>query len=185
MKKIALLLLLMLPVVTPLPAQEAKELFIPMPDSLMPLLTPVNRADFVDFLDSNMRAQVKNAFGNISEMTDLSPDYIRLQLTSHNTWQMKVLAVDSTTKVICTVATACAPVCDSYIRFFTTDWKPLPVRTYLPLPPKADDSYPMRRGDLSKTGHTLAFTLASFDDRDEAKTVVYEWRAGKFQLAKE
>lgn len=57
-------------------------------------------------------------------MTDLSKDYIRMQMTPETTWQMKVLALNDTTNVICTVATACAPACDSSIRFYTTDWKP-------------------------------------------------------------
>ena len=42
-------------------AQDARTVFINMPDSLMPLLTKVNREDCIDFLDSKMRAQVKNA----------------------------------------------------------------------------------------------------------------------------
>lgn len=36
---------------TPLRAQEAKTLFVNMPDSLLPLLTSVNRADCIDFLE--------------------------------------------------------------------------------------------------------------------------------------
>ena len=48
---------------TSLQAQEAKTLFVNMPDSLSPLLTKVNRADCVDFLESKMKAQVENRFG--------------------------------------------------------------------------------------------------------------------------
>jgi hypothetical protein len=212
MKKILLLLLLMLPVITSLSAQEAKELFIHIPDSLMPLLTPINRADFVDFLESNMKAQIKNKFGNTSEMTDLTSDYIRLQVTSQSAWQMKVLALSDTTKVICTVSTACASVCDSYICFFTTDWKELPVRDYLPLLLRADDFFqtpdstrideynrmrtqtdiPLIKGDLSKTDNTLVFTFTTpnYMGKEEAEmlkeylreAVVYKWKEGKFQL---
>ncbi|KAA6337038.1 hypothetical protein EZS27_014854 [termite gut metagenome] len=211
MKKILLLLLLILPATTSLSAQEAKELFIHIPDSLMPLLTPVNREDFVDFLESNMKAQVKNKFGNTSEMTDLTSDYIRLQVTPQSTWQMKVLAMNDTIKVICTVSTACAPVCDSYIHFFTTDWRELPMQEYLPLPPKVDDFFqtpdstrmdeynrmrtqadiPLIQGDLSKTDNTLAFTFTTLNymDKEEAEmfkeylreAVVYEWKEGKFR----
>ena len=32
-------------------AQEAKTCFVNMPDSLSPLLSSVNRADFIDFLE--------------------------------------------------------------------------------------------------------------------------------------
>ena len=43
---------------TALQAQEAKTLFVNMPDSLSPLLTKVNREDCIDFLESKMKAQV-------------------------------------------------------------------------------------------------------------------------------
>ena len=55
-------------------AQDMKSLFVALPDSLSPLLTEVNRADFGDFLASNMKAQVKNRFGNTSEMLKLTDD---------------------------------------------------------------------------------------------------------------
>ena len=47
-------------------AQDARTVFINMPDSLMPLLTKVNREDCIDFLDSKMRAQVKNVITSYS-----------------------------------------------------------------------------------------------------------------------
>ena len=40
---------------TSLQAQEAKTLFINVPDSLCPLLTKVNREDCIDFLSSKMK----------------------------------------------------------------------------------------------------------------------------------
>lgn len=79
-------------------AQEAKTLFVNMPDSLSPLLTKVNREDCIDFLESKMKAQVENRFGKKSEMTDLSKDYIRMQMSSQSTWQMKVNEIGSRKK---------------------------------------------------------------------------------------
>ena len=43
-----------------LQAQEAKTCFKNMPDSICPLLSAVNRADFIDFLESKMKAEVTN-----------------------------------------------------------------------------------------------------------------------------
>lgn len=122
-----------------LQAQEAKTCFKNMPDSICPLLSAVNRADFIDFLESKMKAEVTNSFGGKSEMTELSPDYIRVQMTPQSTWQMKLLPVNDSTKVICTVSTVCAPACDSHINFYTTDWKELPAASYLPALPAMDD----------------------------------------------
>ena len=123
---------------TALQAQEAKTLFVNMPDSLSPLLTKVNREDCIDFLESKMKAQVENRFGKKSEMTDLGKDYIRMQMSVQSTWQMKVLALNDSTNVICTVSTACAPACDSSIRFYTDDWKPLTTSLFITLPVMGD-----------------------------------------------
>ena len=88
-----------------LQAQEAKTCFKNMPDSICPLLSAVNRADFIDFLESKMKAEVTNSFGGKSEMTELSPDYIHVKMTPQSSWQMKLLPINDSTKVICVVAT--------------------------------------------------------------------------------
>ncbi|KAA6317243.1 hypothetical protein EZS27_032570 [termite gut metagenome] len=194
MKKCLLLLVILSFASFFLSAQEAKKLFLTMPDSFTPLLTPINRADFIDFLENKMQAQVKNKFEKKSEMTDLTPDYIRIQMTPQSTWQMKLLAANDTTKVICAISTACAPVCDSYIRFYTTDWKELPTKEYLPKRPKPDEFFQMPsdsisldeydkirmktdisliKADLSKTGNTLSFTFTTLDyiEKEELETL--------------
>lgn len=175
-----------------LQAQQAKNLFTNMPDSLSPLLTAVNRADCIDFLESKMKAEVTNRFGGKSEMIELAPDYIRVQTTPQSSWQMKLLAVNDSTKVICTVSTACAPACDSDIHFYTTDWKELPAASYLPTLPVMDDfimaapdtvdiyDYQVSRrpadmllmkADLSAKDATLTFSLSTLDymQKEEAE----------------
>ena len=190
-------------------AQEAKTLFINVPDSLCPLLTKVNREDCIDFLSSKMKAQVENRFGQKSEMTDLSKDYIRMQMTPETSWQMKVLALNDTTNVICTVATACAPACDSSIRFYTTDWKPLTADSFITLPvmndflltPDSTAIYEfdeasrsadilLMKVDMNKENTELAVTLATTDymSKETAeklkpflrRPIVYQWKNGAF-----
>ncbi|GAA6254413.1 DUF3256 family protein [Bacteroides sp. f07] len=194
---------------TSLQAQEAKTLFVNMPDSLSPLLTKVNRADCVDFLESKMKAQVENRFGKKSEMTELGKDFIRMQMSPQATWQMKVLALNDTTNVICTVATACAPACDSSIRFYTTDWKPLIESPFITLPVMADflntpDSAGvyvfdearrsadmlLMKADFNKenTELTVTFTTPDYMSKETAeklkpflrRPIVYRWKNGAF-----
>lgn len=192
--------------------QEAKAVFVSMPDSLSPLLTAVNRADFIDFLESKMKAKVENRFGGESEMTDLNKDYIRIQMTPQSSWQMKLLAVNDSTQVICTVSTACAPACDSSIQFYTTDWKELPLADFITALPVMDDflnapdsasSYEysearlqadmlLMKADLSATDHTLTFTLATpeYMEKETAeklkpfirRPIVYIWKEGGFSI---
>jgi hypothetical protein len=149
MKKYTFLLLALLGLASANAQPSAKSLFLAMPDSFTPLLTTVNRADCIDFLESQMKARVKNRMGSQSEMTVLSVDYIRIQMTEQSDWQMKVLLQGKDT-LIAVVTTACAPVCDSSIHFYTTNWNP--VADYFS-PPVMDDFF---RSDLdSLTADTL------------------------------
>lgn len=210
-KLLPVILFLMISVfsLTPLRAQEAKTLFVNMPDSLSPLLTKVNREDCIDFLESKMKAQVENRFGKKSEMTDLGKDYIRMQMSEQTTWQMKVLALNDSTNVVCTISTACAPACDSSIRFYTSDWKPLPTSTFVTLPEMNDflnapDSTMiydfneasrsadilLMKADFNKENAELTVTLTTPDYMSKEtveklkpflrRPIVYQWKNGAF-----
>ncbi|NDV57891.1 DUF3256 family protein [Bacteroides sp. 519] len=208
MKKLTTLLFI-LSVAISLSAQEAKTVFANIPDSLYPLLTAVNRADFIDFLESNMAAKVKNKLGGESEMTTLSNSYIRIQTTDKSVWEMKLLPVSEEKKIVCIVSTACGPVCDSSIKFFTTDWKELPATEYITLP-SADDFFQapsqeklneynqlkkkadifLRKAELDKDTNklTFAYTTPEYMEGDDKKEIltyiqaplVYEWDGEKF-----
>ena len=172
-------------------AQEAKTVFVNIPDSLCPLLSSVNRADCIDFIESKMKAQVTNRFGGKSEMTELSPDYVSLQMSDASNWQMKLLPLNDTTKVVCAVSIVCAPACDSHIRFYTTDWKELPATDFLPSVPQMNDFFTssdstdydfidarlqadmtLMQAELSKENGTLTFTLTTpeYMERNGGKT---------------
>ena len=98
MKKYIFLLFIILS--NSIASQNLKSYFISMPDSIIPLLTKVNREDCVDFLDSKMKAEVKNKFGNISELKALTDNYLLLQTTSNSYIEMKLLSVNDSTKII-------------------------------------------------------------------------------------
>ena len=194
---------------TALQAQEAKTLFINMPDSLSPLLTKVNREDCIDFLGSNMKAQVDNRFGKKSEMTQLGKDYIHMQMSPQTTWQMKLLALNDSTNIICTVSTACAPACDSRLSFYTTDWKPLSASEFITLPvmndflntPDSTAIYEfdearrsadilLMKADFNKENTELTITLTTpeYMSKETAeklkpflrRPIVYHWKEGAF-----
>lgn len=211
MNKLTLFLCLACAWMCSLEAQEAKTFFKNMPDSLSPLLTSVNRADCIDFLESKMKAEVTNRFGGKSEMTELSPDYIRMQMTSQSSWQMKLLATSDSTKVICTVSTVCAPACDSDVHFYTTKWEELSASSFLTSPVMSDflslpdtvQNYEIRdageradmllmKADLSAEDSTLTFTFATTEYLDKEvveklkpylrRPIVYVWKESSFIL---
>lgn len=192
-------------------AQDMKSVFVAMPDSVTPLLTKVNREDCIDFLGSNMKAIVKNRFGNVAEMKVLTDDYVLMQTSEVGMLEMKLLPLADSTKVICMVKTVNVPVADSSVRFYTSDWsQQLDVKEFLQLPSmdafflpndsltdetiltrKKADMYLMK-AQLSKEDTSLTFTYTTPDylneeDREKLlphlrkEPIVLRWSEGKFR----
>ncbi|MDO4756976.1 MAG: DUF3256 family protein [Parabacteroides sp.] len=192
-------------------AQDMKSAFVEMPDSIMPLLTKVNKEDCVDFLASNMKAEVKNRFGNVAEMKELTDDYVLMQTSSVGTLEMKLLPLNDSVKVICMVKTVCASACDSEVRFYTSDWKKeIPSEDFIRQPGGNDFYLPVdsiteeytlirRKADvdlmkcsLSKddTSLTYIYTTPEYlneEDREKLlpylrkEPLVLHWKDGKFR----
>lgn len=213
MKK-TLFIIAMLVCVISLHAQDMKTLFIAMPDSVTPLLTKVNREDFVDFLASNMKAEVKNRFGKPSELKKLTDDYLLLQSTERSTMEMKLLPLNDSVKIICVINTVCASACDSEIRFYNTQWQELAQSDfiqlptvdafYLPIDSLTDEAFPAMRekadmelvkSTLSEEKPVITFTYTTPDylakvEREKLaaylkkEPIVYEWKEGRFSATR-
>ena len=209
MKRIVLLLLAVVGIL-PAVAQDMKTVFVAMPDSIAPLLTKVNKEDCIDFLDSKMKAEVRNRLGNVAEMKALTEDYVLMQMTPHSTLEMRLFPVNDSTKVVCMVKTVCASACDSEIHFFDASWNgKLNASEYLQLPEAkdfflSDDSVALedelirKRADmtlmkasLSPDEATLTFEYTTpeylnKEDREKLQPslrkepVVYRWKSGRF-----
>lgn len=191
-------------------AQDMKKVFIAMPDSLTPLLTKVNKEDCIDFLASNMKAEIKNRFDKSSEMKVLTEDYLQMQMTENSTLEMKLLPVNDSVKIVCMVKTVCSSACDSEIRFYDISWKkefpksdylqlPAPQTFYLPTDTVSSEVELIKRkadmhvmkAVLSKDDSSLSFIYTTPDylnqeDREKLspylrkEAVVYRWKDGKF-----
>ena len=182
-----------------------------MPDTLVPYLKQNARLDFIDFMDSDMKAEVNNRLEGKSEMTKLTEDFLEVKMSEQSTFQLKVLTKTDGTQLLCAVSTVCGPVCDSHIDFYTTDWQLLDANALLPklptlnnfLKPLPEDaSYTLRdafrqadlllmKADLSADNSTLSFTLTTpeYMDAEAAKllapyvvpTVTLQWNGESFQ----
>ena len=191
-------------------AQDMKKVFIAMPDSLTPLLTKVNKEDCIDFLASNMKAEIKNRFDKSSEMKVLTEDYLQMQMTENSTLEMKLFPVNDSVKIVCMVKTVCSSACDSEIRFYDTSWKkefpksdylqlPAPQTFYLPTDTVSSEVELIKRkadmhvmkAVLSKDDSSLSFIYTTpeylnQEDREKLspylrkEAVVYRWEDGKF-----
>lgn len=71
-----------------------RKLFVEMPDSIIPYLSHNNRLDLLDFMDSNMKAEVTNEFSGKSVMTSLSEDSISIQLNESSRVEIFLLEVE-------------------------------------------------------------------------------------------
>lgn len=195
----------------PMLAQNMRSVFISMPDSITPLLTKVNKEDCVDFLASDMKAEVKNRFDGTAEMKVLTDDYTFVQTSEIGALEMKLLPINDSTKVICMVTTVCASACDSDIRFYASDWsKELNIEDFLQIPSvdafylstdtlseegvlarKKADMHLMK-ASLSKDDTSLAFIYTTPDylnkeDKENLmlqlrkEAVIFRWIDGKFR----
>ena len=112
-------------------AQEPtlRDVFRQIPDSLMPTLSVNNRLDFIDFMDSNMKAAVRNNLGGMSEMTALTDDSLSVRMSESLRVDMLLLTLDEPVDTIRQVVVfAESFLTDSVynqtqLRFYTPDWQ--------------------------------------------------------------
>ena len=162
-----------------LQAQSLKDMFVHMPDTLSLVMSDVNRADCVDFLASNMKAQVTNRFNHTSEVKVLTDDYLQAQVTKSSMWEMRRLPLRDTVSVVCVVKTVKAPVEDSHIRFYSSDWQELPVEEFLPVWPSADAFFrtpsPEKADSLNelRLKADITFIKASLSPKDNTLSFTY------------
>ncbi|WP_363318616.1 DUF3256 family protein [Massilibacteroides sp.] len=126
MKRYILLSILLFFVFTPsVNAQNMATLFSGMPDEYVPHLESAWRKDLIDLYNTGKTASLKNTMEGTSTLLKLTENYMLLQSTERSTIEMKLLPLINNTNIICVVTTVNAPVADSRIAFFTTEWKPL------------------------------------------------------------
>ena len=112
-------------------AQEptVRDVFRQIPDSLMPSLSLNNRLDFIDFLDSNMKATVRNQLGGMSEMTVLTDDSLSVRMSDALRIDILLLTLDEPVDTVRQVVVfAESFLTDSIygetkVRFYTPDWQ--------------------------------------------------------------
>ena len=114
-------------------AQELKirDVFKQMPDSLMPNLTQNNRLDFIDFIDSDMKAEVTNMMGGVSEMTALTDDSLSIRMSDALRVDMLLfdldVPVDTIRQVVVFVETFLTDSVygESVCKTYSIDWQPI------------------------------------------------------------
>jgi hypothetical protein len=95
-----------------------------MPDKMIVPLDSIQRLDIIDLYNAGRSPQIVNHLGDTTHLVALQDNY--LQLKSGNLQlEIALLPMINDSKIIGVIKTVCAPVCDSRVLFFTTEWKPL------------------------------------------------------------
>ena len=130
-------LLTMLSLTTLADTPTLKTLFVAMPDSVIPYLSKNNRLDFIDFMESNMKAEVTNELGGKSCMTALADDSITIQLNEACKVDLLLLntteQVDSCQQVIAMIRTLGLQNehTESTLDFYSLKWHKLSAKPAL------------------------------------------------------
>ena len=107
-----------------------RDVFKQMPDTLLPTLSENNRLDMLDFMASNMKAEVTNRLGGKSEMTLLTDSTLSIQMSKALKVDMLLLtpatsADPESEDVICLIETfgTDSLSLESTVRFYTPTWQ--------------------------------------------------------------
>ena len=97
--------------------EPGAQLFIAMPDSLVPSIEINRRKDLIDLMHAGQKA----------EMTLLQDSLLSIDLSKRSKMEIRWYDTTGNDTIIALVNTVYAPAGDSRIRFFDTAWKELPA----------------------------------------------------------
>lgn len=115
-------------------AEDLRTLFINMPDSILPTLTRSERMDFLDYMDSGMKARVRNKLGGESVMTAFSDQSLTVMTSQSGRLEMVLFPRKKGENLICIIKTVTARYDDSRLSFYTENWESVPADDLIKLP---------------------------------------------------
>ena len=107
---------------------KIQDVFKQMPNSVLPTLSENNRLDMLDFMASQMKAEVTNRLGGKSEMTVLTDTTLIIRMSEALQVEMLLLkpedAADADSRIICLIETfgRDSLSLDSQVSFYTISW---------------------------------------------------------------
>lgn len=113
----------------------AREAFGKMPQTLIDLLPESTRLDMLDYFDTDSLAERPNLMRGMSKLITVTPDYLRVRITSVSDMQIKILPYKRN-NIIMTIYTVGneGDAQDSQINFYTEDFNEIPVSKLARLP---------------------------------------------------
>lgn len=122
MKKIFLILLVSFSLL-PLNAQNMRQIWLEMPDSIVSYLNRSLRTELADYVTMGMKSEVMNALRDTTRIEKLTDDYILVKLS--NATKLEIKSLDTST--IAMVQTWCGPLAESKLSLFSNNWEVKPL----------------------------------------------------------
>ena len=107
----------------PLNAQNMRQIWLEMPDSIVPYLNRSLRTELADYVTMGMKSEVMNALRDTTRIEKLTDDYILVQLS--NATKLEIKSLDAST--IAMVQTWCGPLAESKLSLFSNNWEVKPL----------------------------------------------------------
>ena len=163
--------------------------------------------DFLDFMDSGMKARAVNKLGGESVMTALSERMLSVTTSGSGKFDMVLLPRKNSSNLICIIKTVTARYDDSRLAFYNEDWTPVDAKQLIELPVFEDyltkealkqDSLSyfmklsiLRLQSVTATENTLEFRYTSLkylgEDADRYRSwiksdpIIYTWNGKRFK----
>lgn len=103
-------------------AKSLRDMWVAMPDSLLPTLNANMRLELVELRDMKVKAEVKSLLDSDCVLDTLTSDYLQLTTSKAALVQMKMLPQVTGDSILCVVKTFAAPEKESEVRFYRQDW---------------------------------------------------------------
>ncbi len=113
-------------------AKDIREIWLSMPDSLILYLDKSMRIEMVDYIDMQVKADVKNTLQGSSVMDTLTHDFLQVTLNEACTLQMRTLPTEDGDTVFCLVRTFRGPQAESEVCIYRQDWQKTRQLTFTP-----------------------------------------------------
>lgn len=170
MKKHLLTLALMGAALTGMAQTSAADLFTSAPQNVFPLLDQNTRLDMVDYYKNGMSTPSQNSLDGRSLITEMTPASLTVKMTDSSAMQIMELKGSKGT-VVALISTVATPGLDSNIKFFDSDWKPLPTESYFVKPGWKEWLTDSGRQNQDEVTMQVPFMLASYRIDPESGTL--------------
>lgn len=161
MKKIITILFLSIIPIANAFSQNITEVFLTMPDDIITGLDAESRDRLVADPEDTLMTKVETTIYEGIQRIAISDDFVSINTSTIGNTQIKILPLINHSKIICVVKTICDDICDSDIRFYTTDWQPITGSELFPQ--KEDIINRFIKEDTDKSGFEYKNAIAPVD----------------------